>query len=90
MNNKDIKYRRELEDKTLCGDILIVKFKHNRPCKCEAVEPVKPGYTRLIVKDIEEDEEIISKSGNVWSRRIRRNHAKGSEFEIHVNQICRE
>lgn len=86
MNNNDIKYRREEDGRVVCGDFLVIQLKSG-PCKCEAIQPIKPGYTKLTVKDADEDKTIVSTINNSFSKRIRRNHAKGALYDIHVSDI---
>lgn len=61
--------------------------KNPKLTRCKVKEAIKPGYTRLVVTDEDQDEWIQLKSGMGWAWYLRRNHAKGTEYEIHINQI---
>lgn len=79
MNNKNIEYRTP-ENK---GQILNINLGYTQPVKCEAVEPVAGGYTRLIVEDKDPDKPRAGR--NFWQRGT--NGALGCLYQIHVNQI---
>lgn len=81
-SNKELKYMTNDE----AGELVKVEFS-NHIILCECVEPVPGTYTSLVVRDSDPDVEIIEKLNRSWSRRMRINHAKGTLYKAHINQI---
>jgi hypothetical protein len=57
--------------------------------KCEFMEPISGGYTKALVKDIDPDVTTISTINRCWSKQLKRNHARGAEYIVHVKDITK-
>jgi len=55
--------------------------------ECAVIGPLYPGYSKLLVRDADPDITTISTINNTWFKHLKRNHARGAEYTIHINQI---
>ena len=84
---KEIKSNKELTE----GQIIYADIYMGQPAvRCEFKEPVAGGYSKCIVIDADPDEEIHSGNNKAGKPQIKKNHARGCEYQINIKQIINE
>lgn len=68
------------------SQIVQVSGAYPKVMRCEIIEPIKPGYTKVLVKDAGTSKPDPLQIGGSWSRHS--NLAMDNEFVVHVSQIC--
>ena len=77
MNNNDFKQ----------DEVVLVDLGYKELIVCKVITRVKPGYTKLIVEDIEADKVKTSTINRTWRKYVRKNHGRGLKHIVHVNRV---